>query len=42
MCGVTSKLLADGVKAFADSFDQLMDNIEEKLSKLVSAAKSPR
>ena len=42
MSGVTSKLLADGVKAFADSFDQLMGNIEEKLSKLVSAAKSPR
>ena len=42
MSEVTSKLLADGVKAFADSFDQLMGNIEEKLSKLMSAAKSPR
>jgi transaldolase len=42
MSGVTSKLLADGVKAFADSFDQLMGNIEEKLSKLMSTAKSPR
>ncbi|MDA0735130.1 MAG: transaldolase [Chloroflexi bacterium] len=42
MSGVTSKLLADGVKAFADSFDQLMGNIEGKRSKLMSAAKSPR
>jgi len=42
MSEVTSKLLADGVKAFADSFDQLMGNIEEKLSKLMSTAKSPR
>ena len=41
MSGVTSKLLADGVKAFADSFDQLTGNIEEKLSKLMSTAKSP-
>jgi transaldolase len=40
--GVTARLLADGVKAFADSFDQLMGNIEGKLSKLLSAAKSPR
>jgi transaldolase len=42
MSGVTARLLADGVKAFADSFDQLMGNIEGKLSKLLSAAKSPR
>jgi transaldolase/glucose-6-phosphate isomerase len=40
MAEVTSKLLADGVKAFADSFDQLMDNIEGKRSKLLSAGKS--
>jgi transaldolase len=40
MSDVTSRLLADGVKAFADSFDQLMGNIEEKLSNLMSAAKS--
>jgi len=39
---VTSKLLADGVKAFADSFDQLRGNIEGKRSLLMSGAKSPR
>ena len=27
MSGITSKLLIDGVKAFSDSFDQLMGNI---------------
>jgi transaldolase/glucose-6-phosphate isomerase len=42
MSGVTARLLADGVKAFADSFDQLMGNIEGKRSKLLSAARSPR
>ncbi len=42
MAGITSKLLAAGVQAFSDSFDQLMGNIEEKRSKLMSAAKSPR
>lgn len=42
MSGVTARLLDDGVKAFADSFDQLMGNIEGKLSKLLSAAKAPR
>ena len=32
---VTDKLLADGVKAFADSFDKLLDNIREKRAKLL-------
>ncbi len=32
---VTDKLLADGVKAFADSFDKLLDNIKEKRTKLL-------
>jgi transaldolase len=38
---ITAQLLADGVKAFADSFDLLMDNIERKRSQLM-AAPSPR
>jgi transaldolase len=38
---ITAQLLADGVKAFADSFDLLMDNIERKRSQLL-AAPSPR
>jgi transaldolase/glucose-6-phosphate isomerase len=42
MSAVTAQLLADGVKAFADSFDLLMSNIEGKLSKLLSAAKASR
>ena len=33
---VTYKLLVDGVKAFADSFDKLLDNIEEKKVRLLS------
>ena len=32
---VTDKLLADGVKAFADSYDQLLANIEEKRRRLL-------
>jgi transaldolase/glucose-6-phosphate isomerase len=32
---VTEKLLADGVKSFADSFDQLMGNLEEKRARLL-------
>ena len=31
---VTAKLLADGVKAFADSYDKLLANIEDKMAKL--------
>ncbi|MFQ5933459.1 MAG: bifunctional transaldolase/phosoglucose isomerase, partial [Dehalococcoidia bacterium] len=33
---VTSKLLADGVKSFADSFDKLLANIEEKKTRLLA------
>ena len=32
---VTDKLLADGVKAFADSFEMLLANIEEKRARLL-------
>ena len=32
---VTDKLLADGVKAFADSFDKLLANIEDKMARLL-------
>ena len=34
---VTGKLLADGVKSFADSFDKLMANIEEKMTLLLKS-----
>jgi transaldolase/glucose-6-phosphate isomerase len=34
MESVTAKLLADGVKAFADSFDKLLAGIEEKQARL--------
>jgi transaldolase/glucose-6-phosphate isomerase len=34
---VTAKLLADGVKSFADSFDKLIENIEEKTSRLLAS-----
>ena len=33
---VTDKLLADGVRAFADSFDKLMANIQDKGDRLLS------
>ena len=33
---VTAKLLADGVKSFADSFDQLLVNVEEKKALLIA------
>ena len=33
---VAAKLLADGVKAFADSFDKFMVNIEEKKARLLA------
>ncbi|MEE9261793.1 MAG: transaldolase, partial [Dehalococcoidia bacterium] len=32
---ITAKLLADGVKSFADSFDKLLANIEEKKARLL-------
>ena len=35
---VTTKLLADGVKSFADSFDKLLANIEEKRARLLNRA----
>ena len=31
---VTAKLLADGLKAFADSYDKLLENIGDKMAKL--------
>ena len=33
---VTDKLLADGLKGFTDSFEKLMDNIEDKKARLLS------
>ena len=33
---ITDRLLADGVKAFTDSYDQLLSNIEEKVAALRS------
>ena len=33
---VTAKLLADGVKAFADSYDKVLENIEEKAARLLA------
>ena len=36
MRGVTDKLLGDGVRAFADSYDALIDNIEEKRARFVA------
>ena len=36
MSQVTSKLLEDGVKAFADSYDALIANIEDKRARLVA------
>lgn len=36
---VTDVLLAEGVKAFADSFDNLLGNIEEKKASLIAASR---
>jgi len=36
MASVTAKLLADGVKAFAESFEKLMAGIEEKKARLLA------
>ncbi len=41
MAQVTDKLLADGVKSFADSFDTLLANISEKMAKLTAQLPSP-
>ncbi len=38
---VTTKLLSDGVKSFADSFDKLMANIEEKKGRLLARERGP-
>ena len=38
---VTDKLLTDGVKAFADSFDKLLENIEEKKARLMAREHAP-
>lgn len=37
MAQITDKLLADGVRAFADSYDALIANIEDKRSRLVAS-----
>ena len=41
MEAVTTQLMHDGVKAFADSFDELLDNIVAKRDKLLSALAAP-
>ena len=41
MDAVTTQLMHDGVKAFADSFDELLDNIVAKRDKLLSALAAP-
>ena len=41
MASVTDKLLADGVKSFADSFETLIANIEDKRAKLVARQLMP-
>ena len=38
MAQVTERLLADGVKAFADSYDKLLENVEEKRVRLLAQA----
>ncbi len=41
MDAVTTQLMHDGVKAFADSFDELLDNIVVKRDKLLSELAAP-
>ena len=41
MEAVTTQLMHDGVKAFADSFDELIENIVAKRDKLLSALAVP-
>ncbi len=41
MDAVTTRLMHDGVKAFADSFDQLLDNISDKRDRLLSKSAAP-
>ena len=38
---VTTRLLVDGVRAFADSHDQLLANLEDKKARLLAPEKSP-
>ena len=40
MRAVTDKLLADGVKSFADSFDSLLENVEQKQARLLAHSPS--
>ena len=42
MEAITAQLLADGVKAFADSFDLLFENIEQKRSELMLSQQASR
>ena len=35
---VTDQLLAEGVKAFADSFDKLLAHIEDKRTSLITTS----
>ena len=39
---VTNKLLTDGVKSFADSFTQLLANVEDKKSLLLAQGSERR
>ena len=41
MDAVTTQLMHDGVKAFADSFDQLIDNISAKRERLLATSAAP-
>ena len=41
MDAVTTQLMHDGVKAFADSFDQLIENISAKRERLLTASAAP-
>ena len=39
--GLTSNLMREGVKAFADSFDLLLDDISTKTNRLMALAAAP-
>ena len=41
MDAVTTQLMHDGVKAFADSFDQLIENISAKRERLLATSAAP-
>ena len=38
---VTAKLLEDGLQSFADSYDELLANIDEKRSRLAARGEIP-